>query len=211
MLNWLVGNPRRFKTYVGNRVSSIVELIPPDRWNHVNGLENPAECASRGLFPSELLNFTLWWDGLKWLRLHPEEWPKQAALLPNDPSQEVCEVCLLATITPCQPVVSLDRFSSLTRLLRITAWVRRFVYNCRARKKEVSRIVDPLSVQELNQAKLYWIVLDHTLQTKSKLSKPKIEFNSLVLSYLSTHFWTRINYYELVVDKVTRSYHTNIH
>ena len=28
VLNWLVGNPRRFKTYVGNRVSAIIDLIP---------------------------------------------------------------------------------------------------------------------------------------------------------------------------------------
>ena len=32
VLNWLVGNPRRFKTYVGNRVSCIVDLIGPERW-----------------------------------------------------------------------------------------------------------------------------------------------------------------------------------
>lgn len=52
ILSWLIGNPRRFKTYVGNRVSGITELIAPDRWNHVNGADNPADCASRGLFPS---------------------------------------------------------------------------------------------------------------------------------------------------------------
>ena len=46
VLNRLSGNPRRFKTYVGNRVSSIVDQIPPDRWNHVVGIENPADCAS---------------------------------------------------------------------------------------------------------------------------------------------------------------------
>ena len=34
VLNWLVGNPRRFKTYVGNRISHILELTSPDRWNH---------------------------------------------------------------------------------------------------------------------------------------------------------------------------------
>ena len=28
VLNWLDGNPRRFKTYVGNRISTIVDLIP---------------------------------------------------------------------------------------------------------------------------------------------------------------------------------------
>ena len=60
VLNWLVGNPRRFKTFVGNRVSRIMQLIPPDRWNHVRSPENPADCASRGLLPSELVNHDLW-------------------------------------------------------------------------------------------------------------------------------------------------------
>ena len=55
VLSWLDGNPRRFKTYVGNRISCIMELIPTKHWRHVSGLQNPADCASRGLFPSELL------------------------------------------------------------------------------------------------------------------------------------------------------------
>lgn len=50
VLNWLSGSPRRFKTYVGNRVSEIVDKIPPDRWNHVSSADNPADCASRGYF-----------------------------------------------------------------------------------------------------------------------------------------------------------------
>ena len=56
VLNWLVGNPRRFKTYVANRVSGIIELIRPDHWNHVNGADNPADCDSRGSFPPNFLN-----------------------------------------------------------------------------------------------------------------------------------------------------------
>ena len=63
VLSWLTGTPRRFKPYVGNRVSHIIESIPPDRWNHVSGTENPADCASRGLYASELLEHRLWWDG----------------------------------------------------------------------------------------------------------------------------------------------------
>ena len=50
VLNWLIGDPRRFKTYVENRVSYIADLISPERLNHVNGAENPADSASRGLF-----------------------------------------------------------------------------------------------------------------------------------------------------------------
>ena len=49
VLNWLTGNSRRFKTYVGNRISHIMELVPPDHWSHVNGAENPADSASRAL------------------------------------------------------------------------------------------------------------------------------------------------------------------
>ena len=52
VLCWLVGSPKRFKTYLGNRVSNIVELLGPEHWRHVNGVDNPADCASRGLFPS---------------------------------------------------------------------------------------------------------------------------------------------------------------
>ena len=31
VLNWLNGNPRRFKTFVGNRISDIMDCIPPNR------------------------------------------------------------------------------------------------------------------------------------------------------------------------------------
>ena len=48
VLSWLRGSPRRFKTYVGNRVSLIVDKIPAERWRHVPGECNPADCASRG-------------------------------------------------------------------------------------------------------------------------------------------------------------------
>ena len=37
VLGWLCGKPRRFKTFVGNRVSAIMDLVPPNRWRHVSG------------------------------------------------------------------------------------------------------------------------------------------------------------------------------
>ena len=33
----------------------------------MRSMENPADCASRGLFPSELLAHDLWWNGPEWL------------------------------------------------------------------------------------------------------------------------------------------------
>ena len=64
VLSWLIGNPRHFKIYVNNRVFSIIEHIPPDHWNHVHGMENPADHVSRGLFPSQLLDCRAWWEDL---------------------------------------------------------------------------------------------------------------------------------------------------
>ena len=51
VLSWLSGNPRRFMTYVRNDVANIIDQILPERWQHVNGIESPADCASRGLYP----------------------------------------------------------------------------------------------------------------------------------------------------------------
>ncbi len=75
VLGWLNGNPRRLKTFVGNRISFIMDQIPPCRWYHVSGVDNPADCASRGIFPSQLVTFDLWWRGPTWLLLDPSQWP----------------------------------------------------------------------------------------------------------------------------------------
>ena len=68
ILGWLEGNPRRFLPFVGNRVAEIMEAIPVGCWRHVNGTENLVDCASRGLFPSELTKHDLWWQGPQWLK-----------------------------------------------------------------------------------------------------------------------------------------------
>ena len=77
VINWLDGSPRKFKTYVSNRISFIISHIPPKYWNHVRGKQNPADCASRGLYPEELIGHNLWWHGPAWLRQTSANWPRQ--------------------------------------------------------------------------------------------------------------------------------------
>ena len=156
---WLAGDSRRFKTYVGNRVSQIVDLIAPDRCKHVSGAQNPADCASRGLFPSELLDHKLWWDGPDWLCLDPTEWPRPSENTTQNVSRdEEKEICLHATVTTKKPLIGLDRYSSFSKLKRTIAWMLRFLYNCCAVKRELSRRTGPLGVQELHQAETYWVL-----------------------------------------------------
>ena len=82
-LNWLNSPSYRWRTFVANRVAQIQEKIPFLLWRHVASEDNPSDCASRGLFPSKLVDNSLWWAGPEWLS-HPETlWPPPKVLIEN--------------------------------------------------------------------------------------------------------------------------------
>ena len=151
-----MGSPKRFKTYVSNRVSNIVELLGPEHWRHVKGVDNQADCASRGLFPSELIDHNLWWEGPDWLKLPSSHWPDQSqvpesALVPEE-EKEVSPVALVQSV---EPLIPFDRFSTFSHLKRVTAWIMRFSKNCRTKASSEPH----LSVLELQKAEVYWLML----------------------------------------------------
>ncbi|GFW29351.1 integrase catalytic domain-containing protein [Trichonephila clavipes] len=76
VLSWLSGHPRQWKTFVANRTSEIIEVLPTKHWRHVPSKENPADLASRGIDPKCLPDCKLWWQGPPWLRLETSSWPK---------------------------------------------------------------------------------------------------------------------------------------
>ncbi|UYV63754.1 hypothetical protein LAZ67_2005513 [Cordylochernes scorpioides] len=49
-------------------VSAIQRKTPPHSWFHVPGSENPADLATRGLTPAQLVDNQLWWHGPHWLQ-----------------------------------------------------------------------------------------------------------------------------------------------
>ena len=156
VLSWLRGNPRRFRTFVGNRVSEVIESVPPNRWQHVKGIDNPADPASRGLFPNELMKNGLWWEGPQWLRLPESRWPDQPQLLDNpEPSEEKGDEPRLVLTTVEEESV-IDRFSSYNRLKRVTAWMFRFVHS-RGRHASTRTSSDVLTTEELQFAERHWI------------------------------------------------------
>ncbi|GFW79874.1 integrase catalytic domain-containing protein [Trichonephila clavipes] len=76
VLSWLSGHPRQWKTFVANRTSEIIEVLPTKHWRHVPSKENPADIASRGIDPKCLPDCKLWWQVPPWLRLETSSWPK---------------------------------------------------------------------------------------------------------------------------------------
>lgn len=96
------------KTYVGNLVSLIMDQILPDRWSHVISSENPADCASRGLLPSELLDHKLWWKGPTWHH-HIGRSNQTSRWSCHLRKREILEICLVnITAQLDQPIVPFE-------------------------------------------------------------------------------------------------------
>lgn len=74
-LHWINGSPSRWKSFVANRVNKIQNLLLPSHWFHVNGQDNPADCVSRGMSPSEFCRHSSWLTGPQWLKENEQTWP----------------------------------------------------------------------------------------------------------------------------------------
>jgi len=139
VLFWLKNTSRSFKPFVANRVGEIHRLTQPSQWRHVPGTDNPADLVSRGVPARELSQQKLWWSGPSFLQQDESiiSEPEQAEMKksPAPPSAPPTSQSLLAQQTTSSTDIPWrlepSRFSDWTTLVRRTAWVLRFVENCR--------------------------------------------------------------------------------
>ena len=154
ILGWLQGNPQKCLTFVGNQVAEISEVIPAACLHHIKGADNPADCASRGMFPAELMEHTIWRRGPQWLRKTEENWNVKVSFDEQPVPSEECDAqqTLLQVITADLPL--LESISSYNHLLRGTAWILHFVNNARKRSKGKSSPI--LSFSEFRHSEEIW-------------------------------------------------------
>ncbi|CAK1599242.1 unnamed protein product [Parnassius mnemosyne] len=86
VLAWLKGEPSRWKTFVANRVTKILTVLDNEQWSHVESAQNPADCASRGLSPSDFIKHDLWRYGPNWLR--DLQYPQSQMVVPQTNLEE---------------------------------------------------------------------------------------------------------------------------
>jgi hypothetical protein len=130
-LAWIRGDPHRWKTFVSNRVTQIQEIVDPERWYHIesSSSHNPADVISRCLNPDQLLSCQLWWEGPSFLMQSKQFWPNSK---PDSLSEvpEAKEHYLVALKVNLSFELDLfERYSSLLKLQRITAYILRFIKN----------------------------------------------------------------------------------
>ena len=153
VLHWIKGSAKKYKHFVANRVSEIHVYSDPDEWKFIAGTHNPADDISRGITVDKLKN--RWYNGPKFMTLPDNQWPEMKEDFDPDENvrENMKEEKSVLSVKIQEEVIEAKNFSSLRKLIRITAYVLRFV--AAARQKFISegeKDVE-LTVSELEAAR----------------------------------------------------------
>ena len=160
-LYW-IKNQGEWKQWVQFRVAEILKVSRKGQWGHVSGTSNPADLGSRGVQASQLAKAQLWWEGPVWLKGGKSEWPTSLRLEDSpDVAIERRKVVVLSVASmedqKLSNVMDIKRFSNLGKLLRVTAWVKRFISNLKAKREGLEINQDNLNVENVKDAETDWI------------------------------------------------------
>ncbi|XP_042892723.1 uncharacterized protein LOC122266866 [Penaeus japonicus] len=149
-LSWIKGDLSKKDIFVANRVKEIKEFTSPECWQHCPSEENPADIITRGVLADKLVHNSQWLYGppmLASVLCHDKEDVKQGLDL-EVPCTTSVPICLSVQVTH-SPLIDLEKFSDLEKALRVTAYVLRFIDNCKGRK-----VQGPLTAEEIELASL---------------------------------------------------------
>ena len=139
-LYWIKGTKKEWKPFVENRVNEIRKLVPPTCWRHCPGIENLADLPSRGMTTTELSGSRLWHYGPDWLVNSPPSQTEDMEV-PNECWREIktgTHVLLMADRSrSLSNVMCFENYSSLLRLLRVTAYIIRFIEKLKSRVRRL--------------------------------------------------------------------------
>ena len=164
VLGYLNNEARRFHVFVANRVQQIRDETSPEQWRYVEGKENPADEASRGLTTREFLDSERWLSGPSFLH-NPKLEPLNSVEHPLSQDDPEVKTTVLATQTSIENFSTiperLEYFSEWHRAKRaisaIIRWQQR-TKNVNQDDKNYSRTNVPQyrrsNVEELRQAEL---------------------------------------------------------
>lgn len=154
VLRYIRSQNKRYKTFVAHRVREITELTEISSWRWVPGEINVADESTRDISNDK----NRWLLGPIFLEYPEEIWPKESEDNMNEgDSIEELEVkkenILLIQTHSTDYLPDVGRFSKYLKLIRSTAWMRRFIGNCR--HEERTSIL--LETDEIVAAEECWV------------------------------------------------------
>ena len=164
-LSWIKSFNKEYKAFVQNRIDEIRKNTDTNFWNYCKTTENPADLITRSnTSPSVLSCNKLWWEGPSFLKNSKDQWLKEKAdqekRVVNDIELKTNTVAMVTLESNVQlnKVIEIENFSTLTRLIRVTAWVLRFVKNLKMKiSKTETKLSATLSTTDLSESKELWV------------------------------------------------------
>ncbi|XP_055615247.1 uncharacterized protein LOC129761547 [Toxorhynchites rutilus septentrionalis] len=127
VLCWLRSDHRRYSQFVAFRVSKILETTEVCEWRWVPTKHNVADEGTKWKGAPNLASNSRWLRGPKFLLLKEEDWPVNP--FPVRTTEEELRLHLLVHIQPSDPVIRPQDFSKWNKLLRVSAYVLRYINN----------------------------------------------------------------------------------
>ena len=155
VLAWIQSQSRCYKPFVSCRIGEIQSSSEPSEWRYCPTLLNVADDLSKGITTKDLNG--RWMNGPVFLQQPEAEWPSQQGTPEmSEVNKERRKTTLAHAVTVKEPIFRPEDFSTWKRLHRVTAYVLRFTHNCR-KKDNNTKLLGPLSAQEIAKAEDYWI------------------------------------------------------
>ncbi|GFT06193.1 uncharacterized protein TNCV_1595901 [Trichonephila clavipes] len=117
-------------------ITKILNLPSTDEWHHILAKLNPADCATRGLSPQQLMNIDYWWKGPDWVNNDLKEELSSAKILTTctvEADSVLNSTLLVVESNPLETIIS--KFSNFTKPIRVIALSKRFINNCKSSSK----------------------------------------------------------------------------
>ncbi|GFW74204.1 integrase catalytic domain-containing protein [Trichonephila clavipes] len=124
--------PIKENIFVKNRITKILNLTSTDEWHHIPGKLNPADCATRGLSPQQLMNADYWWKGPDWINNDLKEELASAKILTTCKVEADSVLNSIPLVVKSNPLEPISKFSNFTKLIRVIALCKRFINNCKS-------------------------------------------------------------------------------
>ena len=137
VLSWLMTDPCRIKTknqFAKNRLKDIQLMIREIKdkykldilFKYINTKDNPADLLTRGVTLSKFkTDMEKWLHGPQWLSGEWVEWPVDDLDCVSPENKQIIQTNLASVMPSVEPVVAFDKYSSLSKLIGVTAQVLR--------------------------------------------------------------------------------------
>ena len=124
---------------VGNRVAEIQSASDPEQWRHVPTRVNPADKATRGMSAQQLAADPTWWHGPQFLQDSEDSWPAKEIVVPKElPGELKRRPAMSFLIRKTEQQLDPVNFSAWQRLVRVTAWCRRWLQRRKTSSKNAA-------------------------------------------------------------------------